>query len=152
MSTDPHRPAWLPRSVVDGPAESETGAAGEGARPARHVSSEDDATLADEFAVRPFLLTGGRTRPARDDLRVESLVQAVPGIPVGTLRFEGRRIYDLCRRAASVADLAAALRVPLGVTRVLVCDLIADGHVTLVASQAISVQLLERIRDRVRAL
>jgi hypothetical protein len=152
VSGDPRRsgrpphgsgPGWWPRPVAadDG-----------GWLPRSGASSPEDAGLADDLAVRPFLLTGGRTRPGRDDLRVESLIQALPGIATGSLRFEGRRIYDLCQQPASIADVAAAVGVPLGVTRVLVSDLIAGGHVALVQSQAISVQLLERIRDRVRAL
>jgi hypothetical protein len=32
----------------------------------------------DELVVRPFIVTSGRTRPLRDDLRIETLVQAPP--------------------------------------------------------------------------
>ena len=120
--------------------------------PGGHASSEADSDLADELAVRPFLLTGGRTRPVREDLRVESLIHAVPGAPTSSLRFEGRRIYDLCQVPATLADVASALGVPLGVTKVLVGDLLGDGHVVLVENHPISVQLLERIAERVRAL
>jgi hypothetical protein len=51
-----------------------------------------------------------------------------------------------------MAEVAAALRVPLGVARVLVSDLVSDGSVTVVQREELSVQLIERIRDRVRAL
>jgi hypothetical protein len=112
----------------------------------------DDADAADELMVRPFLLTGGRTRPLRDDLRVESLIQSQGGVLPGSLRFEARRIYEMCRLPSSVAEIAAALGVPLGVTRVLVCDLIADGYATLVVNERPTVAMLERILDRVRAL
>jgi hypothetical protein len=101
--------------------------------------------------IRPFLLTGGRTR-AQDGLNVESLIQAAPGARSAPLRFEARQIVELCQQATSVAELAAGLRVPLGVVRVLVSDLIADGSVVLVQREELSVQLIERIRDRVRAL
>ena len=106
----------------------------------------------DDLVIRPFLLTGGRTRPARDDLNVETLIQSDPTSPTGSLRFEARRIVELCGQPKSVAELSAALRVPLGVVRVLVSDLVAEGRVTLVAREDLSVQLIERIRDRVRAL
>lgn len=110
-----------------------------------------DRTM-DDVVIRPFLLTGGRTRPARDDLSVETLIQSDPFASTALLRFEARRIVEICARPRSVAELSAALRVPLGVVRVLVSDLVAEGLVTLVAQQDLSVQLIERIRDRVRAL
>jgi len=105
-----------------------------------------------ELMVRPFLLTGGRTRPVRDDLRVESLIQSQGGVLPGSLRFEGRRIYEVCRQPTSIAEIAAALGVPLGVTRVLVSDLIAEGYASLVVNERPSLAMLERILDRVRAL
>jgi hypothetical protein len=107
---------------------------------------------ADDLLIRPFLLTGGRTSPDQPGLRIESLIQTSPGAMQGSLRFEARQIFELCRRPNSVAEVAAALRVPVGVARVLVSDLIAEGVVTLLQSQELSVQMLERIRDRVRAL
>jgi hypothetical protein len=110
-----------------------------------------DRTM-DDVVIRPFLLTGGRTRPARDDLSVETLIQSDPSAATGSLRFEARRIVELCLQPKSVAELSAGLRVPLGVIRVLVADLVAEGRVTLVAPEDMSVQLIERIRDRVRAL
>lgn len=110
------------------------------------------AAVEDDLVIRPFLLTGGRTQPARDDLRVETLVRSNPGVMTALLRFEARQIVELCHRPTSVAEISAALRLPLGVVRVLVSDLMANGAVGLVESEALSVQLIERIRDRVRAL
>ncbi len=106
----------------------------------------------DDLMIRPFLITGGRTQPAQEGLRVETLLQSRPGVMLGSLRFEHRQIVELCQKTTSVAELAAALRVPLGVARVLVSDLVADGSLTLVQRQELSVQMIERIRDRVRAL
>jgi hypothetical protein len=106
----------------------------------------------DDLVIRPFLLTGGRTRPTRDDLRVESLIQTVTGDTTDTLRFEHRRIVEICRQPTSIAELSGALAVPLGVVRVLVSDLVAEGRVSVVQQQQLSIQMMERIRDRVRAL
>jgi hypothetical protein len=106
----------------------------------------------DDPVIRPFLLTGGRTHPAQKGLQVESLIQARPDGLRSGLRFEARQIVELCQRPISLAELAAAVRVPIGVARVLVSDLIADGAVTLVQREELSVQMIERIRDRVRAL
>ncbi len=112
----------------------------------------DDANDADDVFIRPFLLTGGRTRPAREGLAIETLIQSRPGAMTSSLRFETRQIVELCQQATSMAEVAASLRVPLGVARVLVSDLVADGSVTVVQREELSVQLIERIRDRVRAL
>lgn len=110
-----------------------------------------DEEPVEDVLVRPFLLTGGRTTVS-GGLRVESLVTAVVGAPTGSLRFEARRIVGLAQRPTSVAELASALGVPIGVVRVLVGDLVDSGHVTAVQVEQVSTALLERIRDRVRAL
>jgi hypothetical protein len=100
----------------------------------------------EESFVRPFLLTGGRTRPRTTELRVETLVRATPAALSAPLKFEDRRIVELCQVPQSVAEIASALRVPLGVVRVLISDLLAGG---LVHSEEpdleISVRQLERI-------
>ena len=120
--------------------------------PLRRTGHPPDDGAGDDLVIRPFLLTGGRTRPAQEGLRVETLLQARSGVMLGSLRFEHRQIVELCEKSTSVAELAAALRVPLGVARVLVSDLVADGSLTLVQREELSVQMIERIRDRVRAL
>ncbi len=107
----------------------------------------------DELGVRPFLLTGGRTRPVQDGLRVETLLDAAPAALSAPLRFEARRIAELCQRPMALADIAVALGVPLGVARVLVADLLTDGYLRRVEQpDELPVELIERIRDRVRAL
>ncbi|WP_198950177.1 DUF742 domain-containing protein [Kineosporia sp. A_224] len=130
-----------------------------GTGPPRHLSTSPDGPddgahdgAVDDLLIRPFLLTGGRTRTSREDLRIESLVRSVPGVPLGTLRFEARRIVELTERPTSLAELAVALAQPIGVVRVLVGDLVDSGTVTVVQVEEISLGLLERIRDRVRAL
>jgi Protein of unknown function (DUF742) len=77
--------------------------------------------------VRPYTLTGGRT--ARAALPPETVVAAaVPALPPGTGRSpEAARILELCRPWCSVAELSALLRLPLGVVRVLVEDLVDGG-------------------------
>jgi hypothetical protein len=111
-----------------------------------------DARLADTTLVRPFLVTGGRTRPLRDGLRIESLVSAQPAALSAPLRFELRRIVELCQQPRSVAEIAVRLGVPLGVARVLVADLVSGGYATCQEAAEIPIDVIERIRDRVRAL
>jgi Protein of unknown function (DUF742) len=106
----------------------------------------------DDLVIRPFLLTGGRTRPVRDGLRVEALLLASPAALSAPLRFEARRIVEVCQRPTALAEVAAGLRVPLGVARVLVSDLVAEGSLRLVEQTELSTEIIERIRNRVRAL
>ncbi|GLY07721.1 MULTISPECIES: DUF742 domain-containing protein [Actinoplanes] len=103
--------------------------------------------------VRPFMLTGGRTQPMHDGLRIETLLRAAPAALSAPLRFESKRIIELVQAPMSVADLAVALRVPLGVVRVIVADLITQGYLHIQEQQGeLSTSMIERIRDRVRAL
>ncbi|GAB3677489.1 hypothetical protein GCM10027589_47690 [Actinocorallia lasiicapitis] len=106
--------------------------------------------------VRPFVLTGGRTRPVDERLRVETLVSASPAALSAPLTFERRQIVQMCQRPVSVAEVAGALGVPVGVARVLIADLVAERLVTvhdhLGLADARSRSVLERIREGVRAL
>ncbi|MFI6641283.1 DUF742 domain-containing protein [Streptomyces sp. NPDC050504] len=94
---------------------------GEGRRPAR---------------VRPYSLTGGRTRAGRV-LLVETFVGALEAPAVrGELTGGERRtmpemaaIVELCRRMRTVAEISALLKMPLGVVRVLLSDLADQGKI-----------------------
>jgi hypothetical protein len=83
--------------------------------------------------VPVYALTGGRTRSRGGDLHLETLVTTTElgRASSARLRFEHARIVDLCRRPVSIAEVAAYLRVPLGVARVLVSDLHADRMLTV---------------------
>jgi hypothetical protein len=83
--------------------------------------------------LRPYAMTEGRTEPTGPDLAIEDLVGAVPspGGPPPWLSLEHRSIALACREMLSVAELAARVDLPLGVTRVLVGDLADQGMVTV---------------------
>jgi uncharacterized protein DUF742 len=118
-----------------------------------HASPAPPVEPGDDLVVRPFMLTGGRTRPLRDGLRIETLLQAPPAALSAPLRFESRRIVELCQVPMSIADLAVALRVPLGVVRVIAADLATGGFVRVAEQDGeLPTTMIERIRDRVRAL
>lgn len=106
----------------------------------------------DEQVVRPFMMTSGRTTPLVDGLRLETLVRATPAALSAPLHFELERVVRLCQRPHSIAEIGAALRVPVGVARVLVSDLVSAGHAAVNEPNQLSVAALERIRDLVRAL
>ena len=117
------------------------------------AAQQQTAEPGDDLVVRPFMLTGGRTRPLHDGLRIETLLHAAPAALSAPLRFEPRRIVELCQTPMSMADLAVALRVPLGVVRVIVADLVTDGYLRIEEQLSeLPIELIERIRDRVRAL
>ena len=90
--------------------------------------------------VRPYSLTGGRTRFGHV-LLVETFVASTAALEApeerkeltnGSLRSvmpELRAIVELCRRMRTVAEIAALLKMPLGVVRVLLSDLADQGKI-----------------------
>jgi Protein of unknown function (DUF742) len=80
--------------------------------------------------LRPYLLTSGRAEPVDDTLEIEAQVLTTElGVRAsGRLSFEYREIVELCRGTLSVAEVAAQLKLHIGVARVLVADLAAQGY------------------------
>jgi hypothetical protein len=101
--------------------------------------------------VRPFVITGGRTRAADTSLRMETMVQTV-GKPRDDLNFEKARIVDECYEPISIAEIAAGLGVPLGVAMVIVGDLVDDGCLQTTDPVEIELSTITRMIERVRAL
>jgi hypothetical protein len=97
--------------------------------------SRDDDELPDEEAgpvVRPYAVTGGRTRPAAPLEMVALVATTRHGTAAArhpTLPPEQREIAFLCRHLQSVAEISAHLDLPLGVAQVLVADMARDGLV-----------------------
>ncbi len=117
------------------------------------VVDGDEPGAAGDAGVRPFVITQGRTAPVDERLRIETQVVATPQAESFVLDFEARRIVDLCAAPLSVAEIAAALELPIVVARVLVADLASVGAVTVhEQDQQVSRALLERILERVHAL
>ncbi|MFJ3307609.1 DUF742 domain-containing protein [Streptomyces sp. NPDC086549] len=88
--------------------------------------------------VRPYAMTGGRTRPGPTGVRFDliALVTLDSGAPAvddhATLGPEHRALIDLCRtETQSVAELSAGADLPVGVVRVLLGDLLELGCVTV---------------------
>ncbi len=109
--------------------------------------------------VRPYAMTGGRTRP-RYQLAIEALVSttADPARLQGQLP-EHQRICRLCFEIKSVAEISALLTIPLGVARILVADLAEAGLVAIhqpggdeSAGGQPDVTLLERVLSGLRKL
>ncbi|CAL9356324.1 hypothetical protein SUDANB121_00580 [Nocardiopsis dassonvillei] len=83
--------------------------------------------------IRPYALTGGRTRPSRSDLTLTTSVVAVAGVVEEDP--EALEIHALCARPVTVAEVASRSGLPLGVVRVLLADLVDRGHVLARASE-----------------
>ena len=120
-------PAW------QGPGRS-TGS-WEEAPPQRRPYPTEQPYPADEEGsstrlVRPYTVTGGRTQP-RYKLALEALVTATVYEPrdLSVLAPECQAILQFCLDWRSVAEISAVLRLPLGVARILVADMSADGLV-----------------------
>nr|MDQ3579927.1 DUF742 domain-containing protein [Actinomycetota bacterium] len=108
--------------------------------------------------VRPYTKTGGRTR-SDYDLAIEALVSTSDRgkMPDSGIRPEYRSICGLCLDTRSVAEVAAHLRLPLGVARVLIGDMAGLGLVSIHQSGMVvgdrpSVEFMERVLSGLRRL
>lgn len=120
--------------------------------------SDQEIDAFTSLRVRPYLLTGGRTRSAVE-LPMEALVQSTPDgtARLASLDHERRRIVQLCGQPQSIAEVSAHLTIHLQVARVLVGDLVAEGLVATHTAPAETndrpdLQLLERVLDGLQAL
>jgi hypothetical protein len=100
--------------------------------------------------VRPYTVSNGRTSPS-NRLDLLSMVIATGGVPQAGLEPDHAQALALCRQPASVAEIAARLRLPAVVTKVLLSDLVDCGAVTARFPYAVSPPtdriLLERVLD-----
>jgi hypothetical protein len=121
------------------------------------LESGDDAHEAGSM-VRPYTKTGGRTR-SEYDLAIEALVSTSERgrSPDAAVRPEHRSICGLCLDTRSVAEVAAHLRLPLGVARVLIGDMAGMGLVLIHQSGMVvgdrpSIEFMERVLSGLRRL
>ncbi|GAA1268670.1 hypothetical protein Psi02_10760 [Planotetraspora silvatica] len=101
--------------------------------------------------VRPFALTGGRARSSGDNLDLIAMVRSTGTPPPGdtTIGPEQRRILEIARSGASVADIASDVDLPLGVVRVLIGDLHDQGLIVVRPPVTVAPQPSERILKEV---
>ncbi|MEV0545107.1 DUF742 domain-containing protein [Nocardia salmonicida] len=94
------------------------------------MSSDGDIWFVDDSPlVRPYAVTRGRTSGADRD--VDMLTTVAIARPTQRLRRtepEYLAIVALCNTPVTVAEVSATLKLPLAVTKILVGDLIAEGH------------------------
>jgi hypothetical protein len=107
--------------------------------------------------VRPYAVTGGRTRP-NYHLQIEAMVAAshYEGHDLSALSPECQSILGFCRDWRSIAEISAVLHMPLGVARVLVGDMATDGLVRVHQAEhgpgRPDLNLLERVLSGLRRL
>jgi Protein of unknown function (DUF742) len=114
--------------------------------------------------VRPYAVTRGRTRP-RLEIALEALVETTArGRSAGPVKGghsrEHQFITALCDgRLQSLAEIAARMQLPLGVARVLIADMAAEGLVAVYeptsledTNDAVGTELLERVLSGLRRL
>lgn len=140
------------RSGPGAPVDRVPGGSGEHPAVPPQRTEPDDGSIA---AVRPYVLTGGRTR-ARLDLSLETLVSTLPKDVPYQLPFDETAVLELCRaQSRSVAEVAALHRVPIGVAKVLIADLATAGLLTVHRSFAASgpdLLLMERVLGGLRRI
>ena len=106
--------------------------------------------------VRPYAITGGRTR-SRTEVAIEAIVYRTPEGEKGykSQPLERGQILALLTSPQSTAEISARLHLPLGVTRVVIGDLIEDGYAAVNTPSATGrpdLRLLERVLDGLQAL
>jgi hypothetical protein len=113
-----------------------------------------------ELRVRPYALTGGRTR-SQIHLEIESIAKSTAaGLgALSRLTLEPKSIVMLCSIPQSIAEISAHLRLPLGVVRVLVGDMVSEGLIAIqqqsgdrAVSNRPDLKLLERVLDGLQSL
>ena len=118
----------------------------------------DDHGVPPPALARPYAWTEGRTQPAVDiaiEARVSTTRLGRDLTP--QLTNAGWTITQLCFSPRSVAEIAVYLAVPLGVAKVLVADLVAEGLVNVEATLAPDAddaerrELIERVLSGLRA-
>ena len=94
------------------------------------VSAEDEHWL-DEAAgrlVRPYTVSNGRTQPS-NRMELLSMVMATGRAPHGHLEPDHAQALGLCDSPTTVAEIAARLRLPAVVTKILLSDLVDAGAI-----------------------
>ncbi|MFC9704502.1 MULTISPECIES: DUF742 domain-containing protein [Streptomyces] len=121
-----------------------------------NVTSHQEGPWLDDAAgrlIRPYTVSGGRTKPSTA-LDLLSMVMATGSIPQPHMGPEHSLALGLCDGPTSVAEIAAHLRLPAVVTKVLISDLVDCGALTARAPRFHANQtdrsLLEAVLDGLR--
>jgi hypothetical protein len=96
--------------------------------------------------VRPYTMTRGRVRPTTKlDLVAFVVASAGAHAHLGHLQPEHHAILAVARRAITVSELAAHLDLALGVTRILLSDLLEQDLISTYEPTGVSAMPSERV-------
>uniref|UniRef100_A0AAU3GKB9 DUF742 domain-containing protein n=1 Tax=Streptomyces sp. NBC_01401 TaxID=2903854 RepID=A0AAU3GKB9_9ACTN len=111
-----------------------------------------------EGALRPYVITKGRSRPSRNTIGVETLLVAVDparALPLTATR-EETALVRMCAQLLSLVEAAAHIGLPVSLVKVLASDLVDSGHLSArsgVPQAALpEKQLLQEVLDGLRRL
>jgi hypothetical protein len=121
---------------------------------------EPDGRWVDQEAgpvVRPYALTGGKTRPVGERFDLLSLICAVRGNghDLSNLEPEQLTVLRNCRVPTPAVDIASDLDLPLGVVRILISDLRERGLITIHRTAPAGLRdlkILKEVADGLRRL
>ncbi|MPY62912.1 DUF742 domain-containing protein [Streptomyces spongiae] len=123
------------------------------------MPDEPDEMFLDEEAgrlVRPFTVSNGRTRPSTH-FDMLTLVMSTGVRPTADLGPDHDHVLSLCSTPVSVVELAALMKLPVAVTKVLLSDLVQQEALTaraprvIEAATAANRETLEAVLDGLRA-
>lgn len=105
----------------------------------------------EEYVLRPFIVTRGRTQAA-EGVAMESLVDR-RGRRTDVHESHHEQIWEALTDRMSVAEISASCKQPLGVALVLISDMAELGLVEVYQTAATDdIQLVRKLIDGVRAL
>jgi hypothetical protein len=90
-----------------------------------------DGPLLDDAAgrlIRPYTVSDGRTKPT-SHFDLMTMVVATRAVPRSALGLDHASVLELCQTPATVAEIAAQVRMPAAVIKVLLSDLVELGAV-----------------------
>lgn len=106
--------------------------------------------------VRPYTMTGGRTHAGQFELDLITLVVAIdPDTHAPLVEPEHAEVLRVCTYPSSVAEVAARLDLPIGVTKVLISDLIERNYIIFRSSwQPVTpdLDMMQKVLDGIRNL
>ncbi|MCX4815235.1 DUF742 domain-containing protein [Streptomyces sp. NBC_01239] len=123
----------------------------------RHWSEEDPWVDGDpDRIVRPYTVTGGRTRSDHADVELIALITTVrPPTRAQRLQPVQHALLGLCRRPMALVEVAARLDLPVAVIRVLLGDLLDNELISVSspsAAGAPDARFLQAVIDGIRRL
>lgn len=107
--------------------------------------------------VRPYVITNGRELLDDNDFSLITLVTVAEDAPrSGLLDPEKRRLMELCSGGfLSVAEIAGHTHLPVGVVKILLHDLTAEGYLytrkPIPAAKRVDRQILEEVLNGLQA-